>query len=151
VTFPQVRALVALRCRRTDDGSALTCGDVRDTPSDLLRRFPAVVVATGHYSTSCDMDVTLRARGPPDLWTTPSVITSGPGATTSPPAGTSTGWSPAVSTTLPPPEPARHGWAELLTLVGDLRRLAHDTTLEPDDALRRIRDPFADHDQGRVD
>ena len=42
-----------------------------------------------------------------------------------------------------------HSIAETLALVDELRRLAHDTTLEPDDALRRIRDTFADHDQGR--
>jgi hypothetical protein len=29
-----------------------------------------------------------------------------------------------VSTTFPPHEPGRHGWAELLTLVGAIRRLA---------------------------
>jgi hypothetical protein len=52
---------------------------------------------------------------------------------------------------IPPNPGSYHGWAELLALVGDLRRVAHDPTLDPDDALRRIRDPFADHDQGRVD
>lgn len=31
--------------------------------------------------------------------------------------------------------------------VDDLRRLAHDTTLEPNDALRRIRAAFADFDR----
>jgi hypothetical protein len=29
-----------------------------------------------------------------------------------------------------------------------VRRLAHDRTLAPDDAMRRIRDLFADHDHG---
>jgi hypothetical protein len=48
------------------------------------------------------------------------------------------------------PEPGRHGWAELLTLVGAVRCIAHDRTIEPGDALRRIRDEFADYD-GRVD
>jgi hypothetical protein len=38
--------------------------------------------------------------------------------------GTSTGGNPAVSTTFPPPEPGRHGIAELLALVGVIRRLA---------------------------
>ena len=52
-----------------------------------------------------------------------------------------------VSTTFPPPEPARHNWAELLTLVGAIRRVAYDLTLAPDDALRRIRDAFADYDR----
>ena len=61
--------------------------------------------------------------------------------------GTSTGWSPVVSTTFPPPEPARHSIAELLTLVGQVRRLAHDITLEAGDALR-IRDAFAEYDAG---
>jgi hypothetical protein len=45
------------------------------------------------------------------------------------------------------PEPARHGWAELLRLVGAVRRTAYDPTLEPADALRRIRDAFADYDR----
>ena len=31
-----------------------------------------------------------------------------------------------MSTTFPPHEPGRHGWAELLTLVGAVRRLAFD-------------------------
>jgi hypothetical protein len=35
-----------------------------------------------------------------------------------------------VSTTFPPPEPGRHGWADLLRLVGDVRRLAYDRTLD---------------------
>jgi hypothetical protein len=29
-----------------------------------------------------------------------------------------------VKPTFPPPEPGRHGWADLLRLVGDVRRLA---------------------------
>jgi hypothetical protein len=49
----------------------------------------------------------------------------------------------AVSTTFPPREPARHGWAELLRLVGAVRHIAYDSALEPGDALRRIRDAFA--------
>jgi hypothetical protein len=51
-----------------------------------------------------------------------------------------------VSTTLPPREPARHGWAELLTLVGAVRRLAFDRSLSPSEALGRIRDAFTDYD-----
>jgi hypothetical protein len=43
-----------------------------------------------------------------------------------------------VSHTFPSSEPARHWWAELLTLVGTVRRLAYDRTLAPDDAMRRI-------------
>ena len=31
-----------------------------------------------------------------------------------------------MSTTFPPLEPGRHGWAELLSLVGAVRRLARD-------------------------
>jgi hypothetical protein len=46
------------------------------------------------------------------------------------------------------PEPGRHGWAELLALVGAVRRIAHDRTIEPDDALRRIRDAFTEYDEG---
>ena len=44
------------------------------------------------------------------------------------------------------PEPGRHGWAELLQLVGAVRRLAYDPTLEPADALRRVRDAFHTYD-----
>ena len=44
------------------------------------------------------------------------------------------------------PEPGRHSIAELLTLVGRVRRLAFDVTLEAGDAMRRIRDAFADYD-----
>ena len=52
-----------------------------------------------------------------------------------------------MSYSLPPPEPGRHGWADLLMLVGTIRRLAFDITLAPDDAMRRIRDAFADDDR----
>ena len=53
-------------------------------------------------------------------------------------------------TTIPPPEP-RHGWAELLTLVGTVRRLAFDTSLPPTEALGSIRDAFSDYDsQGDI-
>jgi hypothetical protein len=38
------------------------------------------------------------------------------------------------------------GIAELLGPVGAVRRLAFDRNLPPDDALRRIRDAFADYD-----
>jgi hypothetical protein len=55
-------------------------------------------------------------------------------------------WNP---TYLPPSEPARHGWADLLALVGAIRRLAYDLTIAPEDAMRRIRDVFADYDAGR--
>jgi hypothetical protein len=50
-------------------------------------------------------------------------------------------------TTIPPPEP-RHGIAELLRLVGAVRRIAYDPTLDDGDALRRIRDAFAAYDEG---
>jgi hypothetical protein len=46
------------------------------------------------------------------------------------------------------PEPARHGWAELLTLVGAVRRLAFDRSLPPSEALGRIRDAFRSYDEG---
>ena len=55
-----------------------------------------------------------------------------------------------MSTTFPPPEPARHGIAELLRLVGAVRRIAYDVTLEAGDALRRIRDLYAEYDAGGV-
>jgi hypothetical protein len=51
-----------------------------------------------------------------------------------------------MNDTFPPPEPARHGIAELLRLVGAVRRIAHDVTLDAGDALRRIRDAFAEYD-----
>ena len=54
-----------------------------------------------------------------------------------------------MSTTFPPPEPARHGITELLKLVGAIRRIAYDVTLEAGDALRRIRDLYAEYDQSK--
>jgi hypothetical protein len=45
-------------------------------------------------------------------------------------------------------EPGRHGWAELLGLVGAVRRLAFDRTLPPAEALGRIRDAYRDYDEG---
>jgi hypothetical protein len=47
--------------------------------------------------------------------------------------------------TIPPAEPGRHGIAELLTLVGTIRRLAFGT-LPPIEALGRIRDAFHAYD-----
>jgi hypothetical protein len=47
--------------------------------------------------------------------------------------------------TIPPPEPGRHGIAELLTLVTTVRRLAFGT-LPPIEALGRIRDTFREYD-----
>jgi hypothetical protein len=44
-----------------------------------------------------------------------------------------------VPTTFPPREPARYGWADLLRLVGAVRRLALDRSLAPPEALGRIR------------
>jgi hypothetical protein len=43
--------------------------------------------------------------------------------------------------------PGGNGWAELLTLVGSVRRLAFDRTLPPSEALGRIRDAYHDYDQ----
>ena len=54
---------------------------------------------------------------------------------------------PAVSYSIPPPEHP-HAWAELLNLVGAIRRIAYDITLEAGDAMRRIRDAFAEYDAG---
>jgi hypothetical protein len=48
------------------------------------------------------------------------------------------------------PEPARHGWAELLTLVGAVRRLAFDRNLPPSEALGRIRDAFHEYEETRA-
>jgi hypothetical protein len=50
-----------------------------------------------------------------------------------------------VTDTIPPTEPGRHGIAELLTLVGVIRRLAFGT-LPPIEALGRIRDAFHEYD-----
>ena len=47
--------------------------------------------------------------------------------------------------TIPPPEPGRHGIAELLTLVAAIRRLASGT-LPPIEALGCIRDAFHEYD-----
>ena len=52
-------------------------------------------------------------------------------------------------TTIPPPEP-RHGIAELLRLVGAVRRLAFDRNLPPSEALGRIRDAYREYDGGVV-
>jgi hypothetical protein len=50
-----------------------------------------------------------------------------------------------VSTTFPPPEPGRHGWADLLRLVDELKQLAFDRTLDDADRSRRIRDAIREH------
>jgi hypothetical protein len=39
----------------------------------------------------------------------------------------------------------------LFALVGDLRRLAYDGSLAPDDAMRRIRDRFLIYDHPEAD
>jgi hypothetical protein len=52
-----------------------------------------------------------------------------------------------VEPILPPPTPS-HTWAELLTLVGAVRRPAFDRTLPPSEALGRIRDAYRDYDEG---
>jgi hypothetical protein len=51
-----------------------------------------------------------------------------------------------VNNTSPPPEPTRYSIAELLTLVGAIRRIAYDITREAGDAMCRIRDAFAEYD-----
>ena len=42
------------------------------------------------------------------------------------------------------------GWADLLALVGVVRRLAFDSSLPPLEAMGRIRDAFHDYDEGGV-
>jgi hypothetical protein len=54
-----------------------------------------------------------------------------------------------VEPTVPPQEPGRHNWADLLRLVDDVRRLADDRSLALDDALRRLRDLLGVYD-GRI-
>jgi hypothetical protein len=44
------------------------------------------------------------------------------------------------------PEPGRHGWNELLTLLDELRRLAFDRSLDDADRTRRVRDTIREHD-----
>jgi hypothetical protein len=58
-----------------------------------------------------------------------------------------------VNTTIPPQEPGRHGWAELLTLVDAIRRIAYlpSYTMECDEQMCRIRDLFHDYDHPEVD
>jgi len=50
-----------------------------------------------------------------------------------------------VTDTFPPAEPGRHGIAELLMLVTEIRRLAFGT-LPPIEALGRIRDAIREYD-----
>jgi hypothetical protein len=64
--------------------------------------------------------------------------------------GTSTGEDPAVSNSSPPPDP-RRSIADVLCLVGRIRRIAYGLTLEPEDRMRRIRDEFLSYDQPEVD
>ena len=44
-----------------------------------------------------------------------------------------------------PTDPPRYGIAELLRLVGAVRRLAFDRNLPPSEALGRIRDAFGEY------
>jgi hypothetical protein len=41
-----------------------------------------------------------------------------------------------------------HTWAELLRLVGAIRRMTFDRTLPPTEALGRIRDAYREYDGG---
>ncbi|HET6752493.1 MAG TPA: hypothetical protein VFH23_00915 [Jiangellaceae bacterium] len=50
-------------------------------------------------------------------------------------------------TTNLPTEPSRHGWADLLRLVGAVRQPAFDRTLPASEAPGRIRDAFRNYDQ----
>jgi hypothetical protein len=51
-----------------------------------------------------------------------------------------------VSTTFPPPESGRHGWADLLRLLDDVRSIAFDKSIDDADRARRIRDRFGEYD-----
>jgi hypothetical protein len=44
---------------------------------------------------------------------------------------------------------SRTCWAEVLTLVGAVRRLAFDCTLPAVEAIGRVRDLFTEYDDGR--
>ena len=46
-------------------------------------------------------------------------------------------------------QPGHRTWTDLLRLIGDIRRLAFDTTLEPIYAIGRVRDLFTDYDQAQ--
>ena len=50
-----------------------------------------------------------------------------------------------MNDTFPPTDPSRHGIADLLALVGEIRRLAFGT-LPPIEALGRIRDLYREYD-----
>jgi hypothetical protein len=69
-----------------------------------------------------------------------------PGAFTSTTVPRATCLEVTRGTHFPPHEPGRDGWAGLLRLVDDLRRLAHDHTLDDADRARRIRDRIGEHD-----
>jgi hypothetical protein len=51
------------------------------------------------------------------------------------------------------PEPGRYSWAELLALVGAIRRIAYlpSYTMDCDEQMRRIRDLFHDYDHPEDD
>jgi hypothetical protein len=51
-----------------------------------------------------------------------------------------------VSHTFPPQQPGRHGWAELLRLVDQVRAVAFDRSLSDGDVARRVRDLLREHD-----
>ena len=51
-----------------------------------------------------------------------------------------------MSTTIPPQEPGRHGWADLLRLLDAIREVAFDRSLDDADRSRRIRDAIREHD-----
>jgi hypothetical protein len=59
---------------------------------------------------------------------------------------TSTPSGGAVSHTFPPQQPGRHGWAELLRLVDQVRAVAFDRSLSDGDVARRVRDLLREHD-----
>jgi hypothetical protein len=116
-------------------------------PSKPTRNGPRTCQTRGPFYAPCEPLRPCRPRG----MTPPK--TGPPGAAPTPssrrPHGTDNREVDTVSTTLPPHEPGRHGWAELLTLVGAVRRLAFDRSLPPPEALGRIRDAFTDYDQQR--
>ncbi|MET0712800.1 MAG: hypothetical protein ABWZ30_09890 [Jiangellaceae bacterium] len=48
------------------------------------------------------------------------------------------------------PTAGRHIWADLLRLVGAVRRLVFDRSLPAPEAQGRIREAFHDYDQGGI-
>ena len=76
------------------------------------------------------------------------VLTSGPAAATLPAGRDLDGKEPRRVHHFSTATTGRHSIADVLTLVGAVRRLAFDRNLPPAEALGRIRDAYRDYDEG---